>query len=87
MAANQAKTILEREDSRIGLLTLLAVAIGFAAGFIAFALYHLIGLITNLLYYGRFDFSFASPQFNHLGPIVVLEQFHDRLVLLDARGR
>lgn len=72
MAANQAKTILEREDSRIGLLTLLAVAIGFAAGFIAFALYHLIGLITNLLYYGRFDFSFASPQFNHLGPIVVL---------------
>lgn len=72
MTASQHKTILEREDSRVGLLALFAVAIGFTAGFIAFALYHLIGLITNLLYYGRFDFAFASPQFSHLGPIVVL---------------
>lgn len=72
MSANKDKTNLEREESRIGLLTLLAVGVGFAAGFIAFALYHLVGLITNLFYYGRFDFSFASPQFNHLGALVIV---------------
>ena len=44
MPASKNKTNLEREESRIGLLTLLAVGIGFVAGFIAFALYHLIGL-------------------------------------------
>jgi len=65
------KTIEEREEPRIGLLTLLAGGIGFAAGFIAFALYHLIGFLTNLFYYGRFDFSFASPAGNHLGLIAV----------------
>ncbi len=63
----KGRTVLEREESRIGLLTLLAGGIGFAAGFIAFALYHMIGLVTNVFYYGRLDFSFASPQFNHLG--------------------
>ena len=71
MAARE-KTTTEREEARIGLLTLLATGIGFATGFIAFALYHLIGFITNLYYYGKFDFSFASPQFNHLGLLVVV---------------
>lgn len=70
--SEKAKTVSAREESRIGLLTLLSVGIGFAAGFIAFALYHLIGLITNLYYYGSFNFSFASPQFNHLGLLVIL---------------
>ncbi|MDG6981612.1 MAG: chloride channel protein, partial [Nitrososphaerota archaeon] len=72
MQASRDKTDLEREESRIGLLTLLSVGIGFAAGFIAFALYHLIGLATNLFYYGRLSFSFASPQFNHLGALVIV---------------
>lgn len=72
MSVNRDKTNLEREESRIWLLTFLAVGIGFVAGFIAFALYHLIGLITNLFYYGRLGFSFASPQFNHLGALVIV---------------
>ncbi|MDG6898731.1 MAG: chloride channel protein, partial [Nitrososphaerota archaeon] len=72
MSASKDKTNLEREESRIGLLTLLAVGIGLAGGLIAFALYHLIGLVTNLFYYGRFDFSFASPQFNHLGALAIV---------------
>ena len=55
------KTVSEREESRIGLLTLIAVGIGFVSGLIAYVLYHLIGLLTNLYYYGRLDFSFASP--------------------------
>lgn len=61
------KSVEEREESRIGLLTLLSGGIGFAAGFIAFLLYHLIGFLTNLFYYGRIDFSFGSPENNTLG--------------------
>jgi len=71
-APGSKKTIAEREESRIGLLTLVSVGIGFVAGLIAYALYHLIGLITNLYYYGKLDVSFASPQFNQLGLLVVL---------------
>lgn len=63
---------MEREESRIGLLTLLACGIGLAGGIIAYALYHFIGLITNLFYYGRFGFSFVSPQFNHLELLVII---------------
>jgi CIC family chloride channel protein len=66
------KTAEEREEARIGLLTLIAGIIGFAAGLIAYALYHLIGLLTNLFYYGRLDFSFASPQYNQLGLLVIV---------------
>jgi chloride channel protein, CIC family len=55
------KTVAEREESRIGRLTLIAVGIGFGAGLIAYALYHLVGLITNLLFFGKFDLSFALP--------------------------
>ena len=66
------KTSEEREEARIGLLTLIAGIIGFAAGLIAYALYHLIGFVTNLFYYGRLDFSFASPQYNHLGLFVIV---------------
>jgi H+/Cl- antiporter ClcA len=65
------KTAEEREEARIGLLTLIAGVIGLAAGVIAFALYHLIGFLTNVFFYQRLDFSFASPQYNHLGILVV----------------
>ena len=70
------KTAAEREESRIGHLTFISVGIGFGAGLIAYALYHLIGLITNLLFFGKFDFSFAlpwqSPLFNSaFWPIVI----------------
>jgi H+/Cl- antiporter ClcA len=70
--AGSKKTVAEREESRIGLLTLISVGIGFVAGLIAYALYHLIGLITNLYYYGKLDVSFASPQFNQLGLLVIV---------------
>jgi chloride channel protein, CIC family len=69
--AKSGKTVEEREESRIGLLTLLSGMIGFAAGVIAFALYHLIGLVTNLFYYGRFDFSFVSPENTTIGLFVI----------------
>lgn len=66
------KTAEEREEARIGLLTLIAGVIGFVAGLLAYALYHLIGFLTNLFFYGRLDFSFASPQYNQLGLFVVV---------------
>ena len=70
--ATNKKTILEREESRIWLLTFLAGIIGLAAGFIAYALYHLIGFVTNLFYYQRLDFSFSSPEFNSLGVLAIV---------------
>ena len=42
------------------------------AGFIAYILYHLIGLLTNLFFYQKFDTSFASPQYNTLGLLVIV---------------
>ena len=68
----QKKTAEEREEARIGLLTVIAGIIGLIAGVVAYLLYHLIGLLTNLFYYQKLDTSFASPQYNHLGLLVIL---------------
>ena len=66
------KTAEEREEARIGLLTLIAGFIGLVAGGIAYVLYHLIGFFTNLFFYQKLDFSFTSPQQNQLGLLVIL---------------
>lgn len=70
LTANSA-TAFKREESRIGLLTFISVGIGFAAGFIAFALYNLIGLLTNVLYYQRVATTFVSPDLNTLGILAI----------------
>jgi CIC family chloride channel protein len=59
-------------DRRVLLICGLAIAVAFAAGLVARILTALIGLITNISFYGRFDTSFASPAGNHLGPFVVV---------------
>jgi CIC family chloride channel protein len=59
-------------DRRVLLICTLSIGVAFAAGLIARLLTGLIGLVTNLAFYGRFDMSFASPAGNHLGPLVVL---------------
>jgi chloride channel protein, CIC family len=69
---SQPKSTEEREESRIGLLTIYAGGIGFAAGFLAYVLYHLIGFLTNLFFYQKLDFSFVSPENNQLGLFVIL---------------
>jgi CIC family chloride channel protein len=57
---------------RIELVSLLAAVIGVLAGFIAYSLYDLIGLITNLAYYHEWSFHFRSPENTHLGPWIIV---------------
>ncbi len=57
---------------RIVLISGLAILVAFGAGFVAVILMRLIGLITNLSFYGRFSTAFSSPADNHLGLWVVL---------------
>jgi H+/Cl- antiporter ClcA len=57
---------------RILYISLLAVGIAAAISFIASFLVHLISLVTNISFYGRFSFAATSPQFNHMGPWVII---------------
>jgi len=57
---------------RIGLISALAALIGILAGFIAYALYDLIGLITNLAYYHEWSFHFRSPEHTQLGVWIII---------------
>ena len=59
------------DNRRIVLISGLAILVAFAAGFVAIVLIQLIGLITNISFYGRLSTSFASPAGNHLGWLVV----------------
>jgi len=45
----------------------LAILIGLASAFIALALLRLIGIFTNLFFFGRWSTSMTSPAGNHLG--------------------
>src|SRR6266699_1888989 len=48
-------------------ISLLATFIGVVCAFVALALLRLIGLFTNLFYYGRWSSEMVSPTGNHLG--------------------
>jgi H+/Cl- antiporter ClcA len=62
-------------------ISLLAIAIGFAAAFIAAALLKLIGLCTNLFFFQRFSTELVSPAGHHLGPFVVLVPVAGALII------
>jgi CIC family chloride channel protein len=57
---------------RMLLVSVLAAAIGLVAGLIAFALYKLIGLFTNLFFFHRWSTDFSSAQHNSLGWLVIV---------------
>jgi chloride channel protein, CIC family len=57
---------------RIVLVSFLAAGIGLVAGLVAFALYKLIGLFTNLFFFHRWSTEFTSVRFHHLGVWVIL---------------
>ncbi len=59
-------------DRRLFLLTGMAVVVGIAGALAAWALYHLISLVTNIAYYGSFSAAQASPPSHGLGWTSVL---------------
>src|SRR5580692_13125458 len=61
----------EPAQFRMVLVSFLAAGIGLLAGLIAFALYKLIGLFTNIFFYHRFVAEFLSAQHNQLGLWVI----------------
>src|SRR6476469_1433413 len=66
---------------RVLSISLLAIAIGFAAAFIAAALLELIGLCTNLFFFQRVSTELVSPAGHHLGPFVVLVPVAGALII------
>jgi H+/Cl- antiporter ClcA/CBS domain-containing protein len=57
---------------RLGFISGLAAVVGMLAGVVAFLLYNLIGLFTNLAFYQVWSFHFRSPANNHLGAWVMV---------------
>ena len=59
-------------DRRVVVISFWAILLGLGAGLVARGLVLLIGFITNVSFYQRLSFSFASPAGNKLGAWVVL---------------
>ena len=57
---------------RIGYISLLAALVGVLAGIIAYLLYDLIGLFTNLAYYHEWSFHFRSPEHTTIGAWIIV---------------
>jgi H+/Cl- antiporter ClcA/CBS domain-containing protein len=72
LAAARAPVQAPIVNRRVVYISLVSIVIAAGAGLVAQALTRLIGLITNLSFYGRFSFAFSSPAYNHLGPWVVI---------------
>src|SRR5438105_9998159 len=59
-------------DARVVFICALSIVIAAAAGVVAQVLTRLIGLVTNLAFYGKLSGVFVSPAANRLGPLVIL---------------
>jgi len=59
-------------DFRMLLVSLLSALIGLAAGVVAYALYSLIALISNLVFFQRVSLTLPSLQGHHLGALVLI---------------
>jgi len=57
---------------RMVLVSFLAAGIGLLAGIVAFILYRLIGLFTNLFFFHSWSTAFVSPRYSHLGYWIIL---------------
>ncbi|MEO6976026.1 MAG: chloride channel protein, partial [Gallionella sp.] len=67
---NMARRSLLLEQRTIW-ISFLGIALGAASALIAYSLTALIGLVTNVAFYGRISFAFISPANNHLGLWVI----------------
>jgi CIC family chloride channel protein len=70
----EARVPIERAfiDSRVLLICLCSVVLAVITGFIAQGLVGLIGIVTNLAFFGRFSTQFVSPAGNHRGWLVLI---------------
>jgi chloride channel protein, CIC family len=59
----------------------LALVIGALAAFVAWALLRLIGLFTNLFYFGRWNSALVSPAGNHLGWLSIFVPIGGALII------
>jgi H+/Cl- antiporter ClcA len=66
---------------RVLWISALAIPIGLISSVVALALLRLIGLFTNLFFYGRWSTALASPAGNHLGIWVVLVPVAGALII------
>jgi H+/Cl- antiporter ClcA len=66
---------------RVLLISGIAILIGILSAFVALVLLRLIGLFTNLFFFGRFNTSLTSPSGNHLGLWVILIPVGGALVI------
>src|SRR5579862_9579731 len=64
--------LAEPAQFRMVLVSFLAGGIGLLAGLIAFLLYNLIGLFTNIFFYHRIATEFISARHNQLGLWVIV---------------
>src|SRR3984957_11403594 len=67
--------------ARVIPISALAMVIGLLCAFVALALLRLIGLFTNLFYFGRWTTSLVSPAGNHLGIFSVLVPIAGALII------
>jgi chloride channel protein, CIC family len=66
---------------RVVPISLLATVIGVVCAFVALALLRLIGLFTNLFYFGRWSTAMVSPVGNHLGVYSVFVPIAGALII------
>jgi len=73
-AIEAARLPVERAliDSRVLMISAWSIVLAIATGFVAQALVAIIGLVTNISFYGRFSFDFVSPANHRLGPLVIV---------------
>jgi chloride channel protein, CIC family len=67
-----APALSEQAQFRIVLMSFLAAAVGLIAGLVAYILYKLIGLFTNLFFFHEWSTTFRSVGGHHLGWWVIL---------------
>jgi hypothetical protein len=65
---------------RVVPISLLAMCIGVLCAYVALALLRLIGLFTNLFYFGRWSTEMVSPAGNHLGYWSVLVRHREQVI-------
>jgi len=72
-ALSDARVPAERAlvDRRVVFICAISIVVAGVAGVVAQALTRLIGLVTNLAFYGKVSTVFSSPAGNRLGPLVI----------------